>query len=83
MSLLCTTAVRLDGDYAMAFFGMVPFGSLAAGWLGDRIGAPATVELGGVATLVAVAIFARALPALRREARPVYRARGIIEQEPP
>jgi hypothetical protein len=60
---------------------MAPFGSLAAGWLGDRIGAPWTVILGGLATLGAVAIFARSLPELRRLARPVYQARGILPTE--
>lgn len=69
---------RVMSFYAVAFFGMAPFGSLAAGWLGDRIGAPATVLVGGVATLVAVAFFARALPELRTLARPVYQKRGIL-----
>ncbi len=69
---------RVMSFYAVAFFGMAPFGSLVAGWLGDRIGAPATVLLGGVATLVAVALFARELPELRRLSLPVYRERGIL-----
>jgi MFS family permease len=72
---------RVMSFYAVAFFGMAPFGSLAAGWLGDRIGAPWTVILGGLATLGAVAIFARSLPELRRLARPVYQARGILPTE--
>ena len=42
---------RVMSFYTMAFFGMVPFGSLVAGWLGARIGAPATVAWGGAATL--------------------------------
>ena len=45
---------RVMSFYTMAFFGMMPFGSLAAGWLGGRIGAPWTVVAGGVATLMAV-----------------------------
>jgi MFS family permease len=69
---------RVMSFYAVAFFGMAPIGSLAAGWLGDRIGAPATVLAGGIATLVAVALFARALPELRQLMRPVYRDRGIL-----
>jgi MFS family permease len=69
---------RVMSFYAVAFFGMAPFGSLAAGWLGDRIGAPATVLAGGAATLVAVALFARELPELRRLVRPVYEERGIL-----
>jgi MFS family permease len=57
---------RVMSFYAMAFFGMTPFGSLAAGWAGDRIGAPATVAAGGVMTLVAVGLFALRLPARPR-----------------
>jgi len=54
---------RVMSFYTMAFFGMTPFGALAGGVLGDRIGAPATVVAGGVAMLVAVLAFA----SLRRE----------------
>jgi MFS family permease len=52
---------RVMSFYTMAFFGMVPFGSLAAGLLGKLIGAPATVALGGVATLASVALLAPAV----------------------
>jgi MFS family permease len=69
---------RVMSFYTMAFFGMMPFGSLAAGWLGARIGAPMTVLAGGVATLLAVALFVRRLPALRRQARPIYERLGIL-----
>jgi MFS family permease len=57
---------RVMGFYTMAFFGMIPLGSLTAGVLGSRIGAPATVSWGGVATIIAVALYARKLPELRR-----------------
>lgn len=69
---------RVMSFYTMAFFGMMPFGSLAAGWLGARIGAPATVAWGGVATMAAVALFVRKLPELRRQARPIYERLGIL-----
>jgi MFS family permease len=55
---------RVMSFYTMAFFGMMPLGSLAAGVLGSRIGAPATVTCGGVATIVAVLLYARILPEL-------------------
>ena len=71
---------RVMSFYAMAFFGTMPFGSLAAGWLGARIGAPATVFWGGVATLAAVGLFVRALPGLRRHARPIYVRLGILPE---
>lgn len=71
---------RVMSFYTMAFFGMMPFGSLVAGGLGARIGAPATVAWGGVATLAAVAIFVRKLPGLRAQARPIYERLGILPQ---
>ncbi|MFT3767485.1 MAG: MFS transporter [Minicystis sp.] len=71
---------RVMSFYTMAFFGMAPFGSLAAGWLGEHIGAPATVRLGGVVTLVGVALFVRKLPALRRMVRPIYVRLGILPE---
>ena len=71
---------RVMSLYAMALLGTTPVGSLAAGALAGRIGAPLTVALGGGACLVAAALFARALPALRAEARPVYQRLGIIPE---
>ncbi len=71
---------RVMSFYTMAFFGMMPLGSLVGGLLGARIGAPATVVGGGVITLIAVASFARKLPELRRETRPIYVKRGILPE---
>jgi MFS family permease len=69
---------RVMGFYAMAFFGIAPFGSLAAGLAAERFGAPATVLVCGAATLLGTALFARKLPALRRLIRPVYQRLGIL-----
>lgn len=71
---------RVMSFYTMAFFGMAPFGSLAAGWLGERIGAPATVLAGGVATVAGAALFARKLPELRAMLRPIYVRLGILPE---
>ncbi len=71
---------RVMSFYTMAFLGMMPFGSLAAGWLGQHIGAPLTVRLGGALTVVAVLLYLRALPRLRRAARPVYERLGILPE---
>jgi MFS family permease len=73
---------RVMSFYSMAFMGMVPFGSLLAGSLASRIGAPCTVILGGVACLLAAAAFARALPALRAQVRPIYVRLGIVPEVP-
>lgn len=62
----------------MAFFGVIPFGSLLAGWLGDRVGVPTTVLITGVLALVGVAVFAAVLPGLQPHIRPVYERLGIL-----
>jgi MFS family permease len=69
---------RVMAFYTMAFFGTAPFGSLLAGAAAARFGAPRTLVAGGVACLVGAALFARHLPRLRREVRPVYVERGIL-----
>jgi MFS family permease len=71
---------RVMSFYTMAFFGMMPFGSLAAGWAGARIGAPWTVFAGGSMTILAVGLFVIKLPALRRQARPIYVKLGILPE---
>jgi MFS family permease len=71
---------RVMSFYTMAFMGMVPFGSLLAGLLASRIGAPRTVMLGGLACLLAAAAFARALPGLRAQVRPIYVRLGIVPE---
>lgn len=73
---------RVMSFYSMAFMGMVPFGSLLAGLLASRIGAPATVASGGVACLLAAAFFALALPGLRAQVRPIYVRLGIVPEVP-
>jgi MFS family permease len=69
---------RVMAFYTMAFMGTTPFGSLMAGALASRIGAPHTIAIGGAACIVGAAIFARALPEIREQVRPIYRARGIL-----
>jgi MFS family permease len=69
---------RVMSFYTMAFFGMVPFGSLVSGWAADRYGAPFAVRAGGVVTLAAVGLFILRLPALRQHIRPIYRKLGIL-----
>ena len=51
---------RVMSFYTMAFLGTAPFGSLLAGWLSTRIGAPQTVLLSGVLCIAAPLVRARA-----------------------
>src|SRR5262245_1993678 len=67
---------RVMSVYSMMFMGMAPVGSLLAGAVAERLGAPATVAAGGVISIIGAAIFAWRLPTLRIEAR-----RLMITQE--
>jgi MFS family permease len=62
---------RVMAVYSMMFMGMAPVGALLAGAIAQRIGAPATVALGGAACIVGAIIFATRLPTLRDEARQI------------
>ena len=71
---------RVMSLYVTAFMGIMPFGSLLAGSLADKIGAPATLAIGGSICISAAIAFAYKLPSIRELARPVYIEKGIIEQ---
>ena len=72
---MCGRAISL---YAVAFFGGAPIGSLLEGMLANQIGAIHTFAVAGVLCLTASAVFASALPALRRVSRPHYIKLGLI-----
>jgi MFS family permease len=71
---------RVMSFFTMAFFGTVPFGSLFAGVMSDRIGALNTIAFGGAACIVGSLLFLRKLPEVRRLARPVYVRLGILQE---
>ena len=71
---------RIMSFYAMAFMGMMPFGSLLAGGLASRLGAPTTLLIGGAACLVGAFVFSRQLPRLRAIIRPLYVKKGILPE---
>jgi len=72
---------RVMSFYAMAFLGMVPFGSLLAGYLAARIGAPRTMMVNGAVCLIGSLWFARRLPAIREIVRPIYVRMGILPED--
>jgi MFS family permease len=74
---------RVMAVYSMMFMGMAPFGSLFAGAVAERIGAPKTIAIGGLICIGAAAIFARRLPSLRVEARQLIVAQGLAGGHPP
>jgi MFS family permease len=69
---------RVMSYYTMAFVGMSPFGSLLAGGLAHRLGAPHTVMITGTVVILGAAWFATRLPSIRNEIRPIYQAMGIL-----
>jgi MFS family permease len=71
---------RVMSFYTMAFMGTAPFGSLLAGYVADRIGAPHTLLFSGLGCILAALWFARALPALRRDVHPIYVRVGILPE---
>ncbi len=68
---------RVMGYYTMAFFGMAPFGSLFAGALAHRIGAPHTLIVTGSFCLAAALWLTFELPRLNALIRPIYEQQGI------
>jgi MFS family permease len=73
---------RVMSFYTMAFMGTAPLGSLLAGSIATRLGAPYTVGVSGLVTVVAGLLFYLELPLIRRFARPVYVERGVIAEMP-
>ena len=74
---------RVMAVYSMMFMGMAPFGSLLAGALAERIGAPETVAAGGLVCVAASLVFRARLPRLRSEARRMILANQMVAGHPP
>lgn len=71
---------RIMSFYTMAFMGMMPLGSLLAGTLASKIGAPNTLILGGSCCFISAILFLKKLPAIRAKIRPIYIKKGIIPE---
>ena len=71
---------RVMSFYTMAFMGTAPFGSLLAGSVADRIGAPHTLLFGGIGCLLGAVWFATTLSNLRKDVRPIYVKIGILPE---
>jgi len=73
---------RVMAVYSMMFMGMAPFGSLLAGTLAHRVGAPATVLLGGAMCVAGATVFGWHLPMLKKETRQMIVALQAAGGEP-
>jgi MFS family permease len=74
---------RVMSVYSMMMMGMAPLGALLAGALSDRIGAPMTVEIGGVCSILGAIWFGSKLPMIRGEARRLIIAQSYVGGDPP
>ncbi|HUK46846.1 MAG TPA: MFS transporter, partial [Terriglobales bacterium] len=76
---------RVMSYYTMAFVGMAPFGSLLAGELAHKLGAPHAVMITGACCFAGAIWFSTKLTSIRRVMRPIYVEMGIIRSplEPP
>ncbi len=74
---------RVMSVYSMMMMGMAPLGALLAGALSDRIGAPLTVGIGGVFSILGAIWFGTKLPMIRGEARRLIIAQTYVGGDPP
>ncbi|MFZ0286584.1 MAG: MFS transporter [Terriglobales bacterium] len=72
---------RVMSYYTMAFVGMAPFGSLLAGGLAHRLGAPHAIMITGSFCLAGALWFSTQLRSIRKIMRPIYVEMGIIRSE--
>lgn len=68
---------RMMSFFSMSFMGMAPFGSLLAGAVADRFGAPTTLASGGAICVLGALVFYSQIPRLRRAAQPVLASQEI------
>jgi MFS family permease len=71
---------RVMSFYTAAVMGTTPFGSLLAGAVAARFGAPHTLLISGICCIAGALWFAKTLPSLRRDVRPIYVSMGILPQ---
>lgn len=71
---------RVMSFYTLSFLGVAPFGSLMAGGVASRLGAPLTVIIGGVLCILVAIWFSLQLKDIRRVVRPIYVELGIVPE---
>jgi MFS family permease len=69
---------RVMSYYTMAFVGSAPFGSLLAGMLAHKIGAPHTVMITGACCIAGALWFTTLISSVNEAMRPVYEAKGLL-----
>jgi len=69
---------RVMAFFSVAVLGTQPLGSLVAGAVAERIGAPRTILFGAIGCVLTGAWFAVRRPILAHHVRPIYIERGIL-----
>lgn len=72
---------RVMSLFSMAFMGTAPIGGLACGALANHIGFNNTILCCAIYALTVSLIWARQLPALRTDSRPLYVKKGLLAAE--
>jgi MFS family permease len=73
---------RVMAVYSMMIMGLAPVGALLGGALADRLGAPLTVAIGGLAAVAGAWWFGVQLPKIRVEARQLIVAQAMAGGDP-
>ncbi len=73
---------RVMAVYSMMFMGMAPFGAMFAGFMAERLGAPATIAAGAIVCVAGAAVFGLRLPSLRPAARELIVAQQMVAGTP-
>lgn len=73
---------RVMAVYSMMFMGMAPFGALSAGSIAHNIGAPWTVAIGGIVSVIGGIVFGLSWPRLRSTARELIVAQQMTGGAP-
>jgi MFS family permease len=75
---------RIMSLYGTALLGVTPFGSMLAGVIVNKTGAPVMLMIAGLVCIASAVVFALRLPLLRSSIIPLYRELGIVKNlEPP
>ncbi len=71
---------RVMSFYSLAFMGMMPVGSLIAGYLANKIGTPTTLMISGLCCTLASLVFAAKVPILKSMVHPIYERMGVAPE---
>lgn len=72
---------RIMSFFSMAFMGTVPLGGLVGGAIANQFGFHTMIFVSAAYCLAVSLIFANQMPRLRRETKPIYIQRGLLEAE--